>query len=339
MPIGSLDISPFHSPVAPSSQVAPDDSSVTRSRICASALAAVASVLIHVCVVLSLVSFGAARKTRLPDAMASAVGKPDAINEPSMDLELIEEPLTSRDSLDTVVALASFNSPPLVPIAVDHMPDKSADVLDQSDNDSVTAPQNPIDQAGRSLLYGRYVGQINARIERAWRRPRTPLGKAPFLCRARVAQDRGGNVLEVTLEQCNGTVNWQLSLVHGIESASPLPAPPDPSVFKRVLTLSFQAEPYSAGAAPDQYEPEMLARDAASIQAAKDERSALGAFKNAMQDSHSTDVIELRLGNQSSLAEHSQASARRGPRALMNDAHVLRGVRTPTSEDTSRYPQ
>ena len=107
----------------------------------------------------------------------------------------------------------------------------------------------------RSSLVGRYLGQINARIERAWRRPRTRLDEGLFLCRVRIEQDASGGVKEITLEHCNGDARWQLSLVHAIQLASPLPAPPDPSVFTHVLRMGFRAEPYSAGALPDAYEP------------------------------------------------------------------------------------
>jgi hypothetical protein len=50
--------------------------------------------------------------------------------------------------------------------------------------------------------------------------------------------------------------------VHAIDAASPLPAPPDPDVFSRIVHLGFTAEAYAAGRNEDQYEPEMLARAA-----------------------------------------------------------------------------
>ncbi|HEY1898814.1 MAG TPA: TonB C-terminal domain-containing protein, partial [Steroidobacteraceae bacterium] len=102
----------------------------------------------------------------------------------------------------------------------------------------------------------RYMGQINARIDRAWLRPRTPIGAASFSCRVRILQDAVGNVTEVMLEQCNGDTRWQLSLVHAIDSSSPLPAPPDPDVFSRIVHLGFTAEAYASGRHEDQYEPE-----------------------------------------------------------------------------------
>jgi hypothetical protein len=107
----------------------------------------------------------------------------------------------------------------------------------------------------QSPLAGRYLGQIDARIERAWRRPRTPVGDGLFTCRVRIEQDATGGVKEITLEHCNGDASWQVSLVHAIQAASPLPAPPAPSVFRRVLRMDFRAEPYSAQALQEDYEP------------------------------------------------------------------------------------
>jgi hypothetical protein len=39
-----------------------------------------------------------------------------------------------------------------------------------------------------------------------------------------------------------------------IQQASPLPAPPNPSLFTRTVTLSFIGLPYFAGASQDDYE-------------------------------------------------------------------------------------
>jgi TonB C terminal len=118
------------------------------------------------------------------------------------------------------------------------------------------------DSAAEAVLLGRYVGQIDARIERAWRRPRTPLKEEDFSCRVQIVQDGTGAVMEITLERCNGDARWQLSLVHAIQSASPLPAPPDPTVFTRVLRMNFRAPPYSAQSSQDDYEPALVTSSA-----------------------------------------------------------------------------
>jgi len=120
---------------------------------------------------------------------------------------------------------------------------------------STQANLNEADAAAQAALAGRYLGQINSRIERAWRRPRTPVKEGLFSCRVRIEQDPRGEVKNITLEHCNGDTRWQVSLVHAIQLASPLPAPPDPGVFTPVLRMDFRAEPYSAQVQQDAYEP------------------------------------------------------------------------------------
>jgi TonB C terminal len=109
----------------------------------------------------------------------------------------------------------------------------------------------------RSTVTGVYISQIKAEIDRAWLRPRTPLDVPLFSCRARIAQDSTGTVREVTLELCTADARWQQSLLRAIQSASPLPAPPDPRVFTSVLRITFESESYSPTARPGQYEPSL----------------------------------------------------------------------------------
>lgn len=112
------------------------------------------------------------------------------------------------------------------------------------------------DPAMQSLLFGRYTGQIDARIQRAWQKPRSAIDEVVadggdsdqavrqemFRCQARIQQDKDGNVTEIELMHCNGSPAWQLSLVRAIQRASPLPAPPHPSVFTTALTLAFESK-------------------------------------------------------------------------------------------------
>jgi hypothetical protein len=125
---------------------------------------------------------------------------------------------------------------------------------DTHTTDAATAEQ------GRAAMYARYMGQIDARIERAWLRPRTPVGAAMFSCTVRVEQDEAGYVHETTLVRCNGDARWQQSLVRAVQSASPLPAPPERKLFKRIIRLTFRSQAYSAGSNPDLYEPEEVGK-------------------------------------------------------------------------------
>jgi hypothetical protein len=110
----------------------------------------------------------------------------------------------------------------------------------------------------RKQQFGIYTGQIIARVERAWSRPRTPvLSKgevsSDFMCQVKILQTSNGSVSEVDLLNCNVSPAWQQSLVRAIFSASPLPAPPNPTVFEDALTLTFSAHEFHAGDAEDGY--------------------------------------------------------------------------------------
>jgi hypothetical protein len=119
------------------------------------------------------------------------------------------------------------------------------------------------DDGEYARLYGIYSGQIQARIDRLWRRPRSSIaestgenagGSTEFRCVVNIIQDALGNVVEVLLPDCNGSAAWQRSLAIAIQQASPLPAPPDAKVFRRAIALTFVALPYSSTASPDEYE-------------------------------------------------------------------------------------
>ncbi len=113
----------------------------------------------------------------------------------------------------------------------------------------------PSDDGENALLFGRYLGQVTARIERAWLRPRDPIGASSFECLVQVEQGRDRSVKEITLKRCNGTTEWQLSLVRAIQAASPFPAPPDPKVFSSTLSFEMTASEFVAGGSGEGYEP------------------------------------------------------------------------------------
>jgi hypothetical protein len=118
-------------------------------------------------------------------------------------------------------------------------------------------PQAQGDSATFALLYGRYIGQVTARIERAWMRPRRS-SSAEFACRLQVLQDERGQVLEVTVSRCSGDSRWRASLVAAVRSASPLPAPPDPHVFRRSLPLTFASAVFVPDGSTQGFEPDTL---------------------------------------------------------------------------------
>jgi hypothetical protein len=112
------------------------------------------------------------------------------------------------------------------------------------------------DIIARTQLTGLYEGQIRARIERAWLRPRDVLESERFRCRVLIRQQANGIVREVELQQCNGSWRWQQSLVNAIFSSSPLPAPPNPKVFTDVFSMQFESVAYVQGLPAEMYEGE-----------------------------------------------------------------------------------
>ena len=238
--------------------------SLLLSRSSVGVLAAIASVCLHVLLIGSMIQGFSGKRDKAPDSLGTVRGTVAATEEEGA-LQWIDvgEESSSKSSDDDPATLPKVSWEPdkVVPtrLPVPHIelptaPDKSRPAASVSE------------QPGDSRLSGLYVGQINARIERAWLRPRTPIGAPTFVCRVRIDQAPTGAVEQVTLEQCNGSDRWQVSLVHAIETASPLPAPPDPSVFARILHLSFRGDAYNEGSPHDLYEPETSAAITANDQ-------------------------------------------------------------------------
>ena len=191
-------------------------------------------------------------------AGASALSSP---NEPLMTIVFIDEvsPAVERlaplELLDLTSRGVELPELPVVLLSPDPSPATHADPKSEDTSDT-TSPEAAADRAQHALLYGRYLGQIQARIERAWMRPRSQIGAPQFSCGARIAQDRKGDVVDVKLDHCKGTPQWQQSLESAIRTASPLPAPPDPSVYADRLWLTFRSEGFRPDGSADGFEPE-----------------------------------------------------------------------------------
>ena len=209
-----------------------------------SAVCAVATAALHLLIVAPLLPGSAHQHQR---RVSHAMGSLSSVDvEPTLQVSFVEEqPL-------------AFVPPPATTAITIQVPKLPQLDLPQElvESPAENQPSNPnVDAAGSSALAGRYLGQIDARIERAWLKPRTPLDSDAFRCEVRVDQDAMGNVLEIELEQCGTDGRWQQSLVRAIQSASPLPAPPDPGVFRKSLHLSFTGHPWSAQGSSQGYEP------------------------------------------------------------------------------------
>jgi colicin import membrane protein len=85
-----------------------------------------------------------------------------------------------------------------------------------------------------------WQAQITARIQHAWLRP--PSARPGITCVMTVTQVPGGAVVNVRIESCNGDQAVRESIEAAAYRASPLPPPPDPSLFERVLEITFRPD-------------------------------------------------------------------------------------------------
>ena len=91
--------------------------------------------------------------------------------------------------------------------------------------------------AAQAGLLARYKAEITGRVQRAWIRP--PTAKAGLRCIVHVTQVPGGTVTGAQVGECNADAAVRQSIKDAVMRASPLPLPPDPSLFDRNLTLEF----------------------------------------------------------------------------------------------------
>lgn len=96
--------------------------------------------------------------------------------------------------------------------------------------------------AVNSGLLAQYIGQIQARINRAWIRP--PSAKAGLKCVVIVTQVPGGEVTAVNVLECNADEAVRRSVEAAVLRASPLPEPSDPTLFDRTLRITFEPDKY-----------------------------------------------------------------------------------------------
>jgi hypothetical protein len=233
-------------------------------------IGALGTLLLHSLIVPSALLGSRARGIHPPEIqIRGALAESNA--EATESLVLITLPTISNASQATIrdilslPALGKFT--PVSQINPDPPAFLNVEVLTLGEEQASQSKVNSGDGIEQARLFGIYSGQIQARIERIWRRPRTPVnegdGSDPpttadesFQCQAQVVQDETGNLQEILLPRCNGSRAWQNSLVLAIQQASPLPAPPSASVFTRSVTLSFVGLPYGLGSQDEDYEIE-----------------------------------------------------------------------------------
>jgi hypothetical protein len=231
----------------------------SRRRVAVPLLAGLGSLALHA-LLLTHVLLGAWMHARQQPHQGSGVSRQTSSNEAALIVTFIDEPDSTAKPAHASGAIPSVLASPntfLIPVNKPDAPPQRVIVLSDTSVDEDTASIDAGgNDPGRALMFGRYVNQISARIERAWIRPRTPVESGQFACRARIVQERNGVVREIELEDCNGDAEWQLSLARAIQSASPLPAPPDPTIFTRTLRIEMTSEPFTPGGNFEGFEPE-----------------------------------------------------------------------------------
>ncbi len=91
--------------------------------------------------------------------------------------------------------------------------------------------------AGFQSLKADYVRAIQVHVEQRWFEP--PGTGDGLSCTVFVSQIPGGEVVGMRFGACNGGSAVRQSIETAVRNASPLPAPPDPSLFEREVRLIF----------------------------------------------------------------------------------------------------
>ena len=247
--VGEIDLSVVSPRRPPTTQI---PSTVNRSRL----VGTCGTLVLHALAVSLLIPMTSTHKTKPPDSaqVVSSLAAPT----PEDDLVLVEIRGPNAGSSPPVATHVDLR-PQLAKLAIPLvMPDQTTaiDIADVNADADSSAKSNadPGDAEFRARMFGRYTGQISARIERAWEKPRSPVSDVSsarsaeafdseaFVCQVQIRQDDKGNVQEVLLLACNGTEAWRHSLVAAINQSSPLPAPPVAGVFQRALTMTFEGQ-------------------------------------------------------------------------------------------------
>lgn len=89
-----------------------------------------------------------------------------------------------------------------------------------------------------ATLMQQYSALIQKKIYSNWIVP--PSITDSTVCMVSIQQVPGGDVINAKVIKCNGDDAVQQSVVTAVYKSSPLPPPPDPSLFQREFTLTFK---------------------------------------------------------------------------------------------------
>ncbi|MBT8108664.1 MAG: cell envelope integrity protein TolA [Gammaproteobacteria bacterium] len=107
---------------------------------------------------------------------------------------------------------------------------------DEARAEEIAAEENRLAAVDAGAL-ALYTAQIRQKIERNWSAPAS--AGAELRCSVRVRQLRGGEVVGVTILNCNGDDAVRRSVEAAIYRSSPLPEPSDPNLFDRNILLNL----------------------------------------------------------------------------------------------------
>ena len=124
--------------------------------------------------------------------------------------------------------------------AAQRQADEQARAQSEADLKNDLAAEEHAEQLRSNGALVSWVGQISARIQRAWLRP--PSARPGIQCVLHITQAPGGAVLSAKIESCNGDQAVRESIEAAAYRASPLPPPPDPSLFERDLEVTFRPD-------------------------------------------------------------------------------------------------
>ena len=95
-------------------------------------------------------------------------------------------------------------------------------------------------QVASGPLRDAYINKLRNRIQNAWIKP--PSATVGLDCQVEVTQIPGGEVTGARVTQCNGDAAARQSIENAVYRASPLPEPPDPSLFERNFVFRFKPD-------------------------------------------------------------------------------------------------
>lgn len=105
----------------------------------------------------------------------------------------------------------------------------------QAEEEAAAAKAQSQQRAKQLLLYKQAIKQ---RVDRNWIRPLSV--ENWYSCEVIVDQIPGGEVVNVQFATCDGDAVFQRSVRNAVYKSSPLPTPPDSSLFDRRINFTFK---------------------------------------------------------------------------------------------------